>query len=146
VTRRFRLGTLERLRDDRLEEAGHALAAARRAFAEAGRDREDLAGRLAGATTPGSATPEVAALSAFHRAYLRDRLTAADAAVAATARRVEGAIAAWRAARADLRGVQALHQRYRATLAAADARRDQIVLDDLAAGAARRTHAAGSSR
>jgi flagellar export protein FliJ len=140
VSRRFRLAPLERLRDARLEEATQALARARRTLTEAGTARDAAAARITAATPQGT-SPDAAALAGYHRAYLRDRLAEAEDAVAAAARGVDEALAAWHAARTDVRAVRTLHERYRATLAAADARRDQLVLDDLAAGAARREHA-----
>jgi flagellar export protein FliJ len=148
VSRRFRLAPLERLRDARFEQATRALAQARRAFAEAGAARDAVADRIT-AATPRGVSPDAAALAGYHRAYLRDRLSEAEAAVAAAARGVDEALATWHAARTDVRAVRTLHERYRATLAAADARREQLVLDDLAAGlssGARREHAAAGSR
>jgi flagellar export protein FliJ len=138
VSRRFRLAPLERLRDARLEEATRALAQARRAFADAGAARDAVAARLA-AATPRGGWPGAAALAGYHRAYLRDRLAEAEAAVTAAAAGVDEALAAWHAARTDVRAVRTLHERYEATLAAADARREQVVLDDLAAGLSFRT-------
>jgi flagellar protein FliJ len=145
VSRRFRLAPLERLRDARLEEATRALARARRTFSEACAARDAVAIRITGATPLGTA-PDAAALAGYHRAYLRDRRADAEAAVTAAACAVDEALAAWHAARADARAVRTLHERYRATLAAADARREQLVLDDLAAGAVRRQHATAGAR
>ena len=67
-------------------------------------------------------------------------------AVTAAARGVDEALATWHAARTDVRAVRTLHERYRATLAAADARREQLVLDDLAAGPAARSPARARER
>jgi flagellar export protein FliJ len=148
VSRRFRLAPLERLRDSRLEEATRALALARRTLTEAGAARDAVAARINGAL-PRGASPDAAALAGYHRAYLRDRLAEAEAAVTAAARGVDDALTTWHAARTEVRAVRSLHERYRATLAAADARREQLVLDDLAAGLssrARREHAAAGSR
>jgi flagellar export protein FliJ len=148
VSRRFRLAPLERLRDARLEEATAALARARRTLAEAGAARDALVARISGAL-PRGASPDAAALAGYHRAYLRDRLGEAEAAVTAAAGGVDDALSTWHAARTEVRAVRTLHERYRSTLAAADARREQLVLDDLAAGVssrARREHAAAGSR
>jgi flagellar export protein FliJ len=145
VGRRFRLAPLERLRDARLEEATRALAQARRAFTEAGAARDAVAARIP-AATPHGASPDAAALAGYHRAYLRDRLVEAEAAVTAAAEAVGQALAAWHAARTEVRAVRSLHERYRATLAAADARREQLVLDDLAAGATLRERTAAGAR
>jgi flagellar export protein FliJ len=143
VSRRFRLAPLERLREARLEEATRALALARRTLAEAGAARDALAARLA-TTRPTGSAPDDPALAGYHRDYLRDRLAAAERYVSEAARGVDEALAAWHDARSDVRAVQALHERYRATLAAADARREQLVLDDLAAVAAARNRLAGA--
>jgi hypothetical protein len=72
-----------------------------------------------------------------YRLVLRtgDEAEAAEAAAAA-AQEAQHALAAWQLARADLRIVQTLHARHRAALAAAEARRDQRALDDLAGRAA----------
>jgi len=145
VSRRFRLTPLERLRDAHLEEATRALAEARRTFSEACATRDAVASRLTGATTHGT-TPDAVALAGYHRAYLRDRRDHAETLVTAAASAVEEALAVWHSARADARAVRSLHERYRATLAAADARREQLVLDDLAAGAVRRGNAAAGAR
>jgi flagellar protein FliJ len=144
MTRRFRLAPVERLRATRLDEAARALAAARRTFAEAGAARDSLFARLA-AAAPRGASPDDVVLAGYHRAYLRERLEGAEVAVADAARGVDEALAAWHAARCELRAVEALHERYRATLMAADARREQIVLDDLAAQAGRREALSGAA-
>jgi flagellar export protein FliJ len=144
MSRRFRLAPVERVREARVAEAARALAGARRTFAEAGVARDALAARLASAG-PRGVSPEDEALAGYHRAYLRDRLADAETAVAEAARGVDEALAAWHAARSGLRAVEALHERYRATLAAADARREQIVLDDLAAQTGRREALAGAA-
>jgi flagellar export protein FliJ len=142
VNRRFRLSAVERIRSARLDEAVRVLAAARRAVAEATATREALAGRLAAADPPATATPGSAVLAASHREALRVRLADAVRVVAESEHRVELAVAAWRQARVELRAVRALHERHRDALARDDARRDQLVLDDLAAQAALRPGAA----
>jgi flagellar biosynthesis chaperone FliJ len=69
---------------------------------------------------------------------LRDRLADAEQAATAAAQEAQHALQAWQVARADLRIVQTLHARHRAAVAAAEARRDQRVLDDLGAQASLR--------
>jgi flagellar export protein FliJ len=146
MSRRFRLAALERLRTARLGEAGAALVAARHALARSLATRDALAARLRLAVPPAHATPEAAVLAGAHREALRVRLAEAGRAVADAEHQVENAVAAWRTARADVRAVEALHERHHAAVAAADARRDQLVLDDLAAQAALRQPARGGSR
>jgi flagellar export protein FliJ len=143
VNRRFRLAALERLRGARLEDAARTLPAARRTLAELTATRDGLAARLAAAVQPLRATPEEPALAGAHREALRARLVDADRAVADAEQEVRRAVSAWRAARADLRVVAALHERHREAVAADDARAEQRILDDLAAEAARRNRAAG---
>jgi flagellar biosynthesis chaperone FliJ len=141
VNRRFRLAAVERLRETRLEEATRALAAARRAAAAAATARDAIAAELGAAVPAPRATPATATAAGTRRELLRDRLTEAGEAAAAAAQEAQHALAAWQLARADLRIVQTLHARHRAALAAAEARRDQRALDDLAGRAA--VHRAG---
>jgi flagellar protein FliJ len=133
MTRRFRLTALERLRTARRDDATFALAAARHGAAQTVAARDAIAAQLAVAVPPVRTTPQDAILAGSHREALRARLAEAGRAVADAEHQVDRAVAAWRAARAELRVVHSLHERHRAALAAADARRDQLVLDDLAA-------------
>ncbi len=133
MNRRFRLASLERLRETRLEEATRALAAARRAAAEAATGRDAIAAELDAAVPAPRATPSAATAAGTRRELLRERLAGAEQAAAAAAQEAQHAVAAWQVARADLRIVQTLHARHRAAVAAAQARRDQRALDDLAA-------------
>ena len=138
MSRRFRLAAVERIRAARLEQTARALAAARGALVETAAVRDGVAARLALAVQPPSATPEDAVLAGSHREALRARLADTVRAVADADHQMELAVGAWRAARAEVRAVQALHERHREALARDDARRDQLVLDDLAAQAALR--------
>jgi flagellar biosynthesis chaperone FliJ len=133
MTRRFRLAAVERLRAARLEETVRALAAARRALAKALATREALAAQLARAVPPVRATPDAAVVAGARREALRARLSDAVRAVAEAEHEIGLAVAAWRGARADLRAVQALHEWHLEALARDDARREQLILDDLAA-------------
>ncbi len=147
MNRRFRLAALERLREARLEEATRALAATRRAVADTVTARDAVAAELAGTvpaprtlppTGPGpapgpSVTPSAVTAAGSRRDLLRERLAAAEHAVAEAAQEARDALQGWQLARADLRVVQALHARHRAAVAVAQARLDQRVLDDLAA-------------
>jgi flagellar biosynthesis chaperone FliJ len=138
VNRRFRLAALERLRETRLEEATRALAAARRAAAGAAAARDAVAAELEAAVPAPRATPSAASAAGSRRELLRDRLADAEQAATAAAQEAQHALQAWQVARADLRIVQTLHARHRAAVAAAEARRDQRVLDDLGAQASLR--------
>jgi flagellar biosynthesis chaperone FliJ len=138
VNRRFRLEPLERLRATELERATRALAAARRALDEAVAVRDGLAAALAVAVPGPHTTPGTATAAGLHREALRARIADAEAARGRAREHVDAALTAWQAARARLRVVENLHDRHRAAMAAADARRDQLVLDDLAAQVALR--------
>jgi flagellar biosynthesis chaperone FliJ len=138
VNRGFRLAALERLREARLEEATRSLAAARRAVAGALAARDAVAAELAAAVPAPRTTPSAATTAGDRRDLLRERLAGAEQAVAAAATDARDALHAWQQARTDLRIVQTLHARHRAAVATAEARRDQRVLDDLAAQAALR--------
>ena len=138
--RGFRLAALERLREARLDEATRSLAAARRAVTAAVSTRDAVAAELAASVPATRTTPSAAATAGTRRDLLRERLAAAEDAVGSATAEARVALQLWQQARADLRIVQALHARHRAAVAEAQARRDQRVLDDLAAqAAARRT-------
>ncbi|HVN14049.1 MAG TPA: flagellar FliJ family protein [Kineosporiaceae bacterium] len=146
MNRRFRLAALERLRGARLDEAARDLATARRLLADAVATRESVTAGLAAAVPPQRATPGQPALAGAHRDLLRARLVDADRQVVDAEREVARALGGWRCARADRKAVEALHRRHRSAVAAADARAEQRVLDDLAARAARRAGRAGAAR
>jgi flagellar export protein FliJ len=144
VRRGFRLAALERLREARLDEATRSLAAARRAVAEAVAARDAVAAELATTVPAPRTTPSAAATAGTRRDLLRERLAAAQEAVGSANTDARVALQLWQQARADLRIVQTLHARHRAAVAEAQARRDQRVLDDLAAQAAARRDANGT--
>jgi flagellar FliJ protein len=138
VNRRFRLASLERLRAAELEQAARALADTRRGLADAVTARDRLVASLAVAVPGPRTTPGTATAAGLHRDALRARIAEAGAAVRSAQEQLDGALRAWQDARARLRVVENLHDRHRTALAAADARRDQLVLDDLAAQVALR--------
>jgi flagellar export protein FliJ len=133
VKRAFRLAALERLRSGRLAEAARALGAARREVAAAITHREQLRRELRHCDVPGRSTPFEMETAAARRARLREEIGRAGERVNVAQGRELAAIAAWNAARADLRAVEALHERHRAEVAAADARAEQKAVDELAA-------------
>jgi flagellar biosynthesis chaperone FliJ len=138
VKRGFRLAALERLREARLDEATRSLAAARRAVADAVAARDAVTAELAAAVPAARTTPSAAATAGTRRDLLRDRLATAEDAIGTATAEARVALQLWQQARADLRIVQTLHARHRAAVAEAQARRDQRVLDDLAAQAGTR--------
>jgi flagellar protein FliJ len=144
VKRGFRLAALERLREARLDEATRSLAAARRAVAEAAAARDAVAAELAATVPAARTTPSATATAGTRRDLLRERLAAAEDAVGSATAEARVALQLWQQARADLRIVQTLHARHRAAVAEAQARRDQRVLDDLAARAAARRNTNGT--
>jgi flagellar export protein FliJ len=144
VNRGFRLAALERLREGRLDEAIRSLATARRAVTEAAAARDAVAAELGSAVPTARTTPSAAAIAGTRRDLLRERLAMAEDHLAAATGEARDALQVWQQARADLRIVQTLHARHRAAVAAAQARRDQRVLDDLAAQAALRRDADGT--
>jgi flagellar export protein FliJ len=144
VKRGFRLAALERLREARLDEATRSLAAARRVVAEAVAARDAVAAELAATVPAPRTTPSAAATAGTRRDLLRERLAAAQDAVGTATADARVALHLWQQARADLRIVQTLHARHRAAVAEALARRDQRVLDDLAAQAATRRETGGT--
>jgi flagellar biosynthesis chaperone FliJ len=144
MNRGFRLAALERLRETRLGDATRSLAAARRAVADAAAARDAVAGELAAAVPAPRTTPSGALTAGTRRDLLRERLGAAEDAVGAATTEARHALQVWQQARADLRIVQTLHARHRTAVAAAQARRDQRVSDDLAAQASLRRDADGT--
>ena len=140
MNRRFRLGALERLRSGRLADAARALGAARREVAAALAHREDLRRTLRTTDAPARSAPFEMESAVARRARLREEMGRAGERVGVAQGRELAAIAAWNSARADLRAVEALHERHRLAVADTDARAEQKELDDLAA-TARRPHA-----
>ena len=128
----FRLATVERLRGRRLAEAAGAFGRAQRDHAELTAARDDLADRLATCVPGSHATPGHVRVVAERRTFLRERIVAADELVVQAAARLDQAREGWLSARTGLRAVEALHERFRETVRAEQARRDQRLTDDLA--------------
>jgi flagellar export protein FliJ len=128
----FRLAAVQRMRARRLEETGRALVQARQALVEAAAHRDLLVERLLGALPTGN-DPTQAHTVAERRALLRERIAVADAGIAELSTRVAAAREGWLTARADLRAVDALHERYRQARRTERDRREQRLADDLAA-------------
>jgi flagellar biosynthesis chaperone FliJ len=133
MNRRFRLSVLERLRGGTLAEAARALGLARREVAAAEADRLQVQRELQNCDAHASHTAPFAAQSAAsRRERLREDLRRAGERVGVAQSQELAAVAGWHSARADLRAVEALHERHRLSVAEADARAEQRTLDDLA--------------
>lgn len=132
MRRAFRLATVQRLRGAALDDAARGLARARQDVALAAARRDDVAAALA-ACVAGSTTT-TAELQAAHarRVALRTDLETAGRDLGRAREAAAAALAAWTAARADLRAVETLHERHREALREDDARREQRLVDDLA--------------
>jgi flagellar protein FliJ len=133
VNRRFRLAAVERLRAGKLAAAARALGIARRELAEAMAHRDGLDHALRTGGAPQRGAPFELESAAARRARLRDELGRAGERVGVAQGRELAAMAAWNAARSDLRAVEGLHERHRLELAEADARAEQRIVDELAA-------------
>ncbi len=132
MNRTFRLAAVERIRSARLAESARALAQTRRDLRDADASRALLRENLLGCVADTVARPGDVLSAAEYRALLRDRIALMDGRIAELGRRTEAAQARWLAARAELRAVEALHDRHRALLLAEQDRLDQRALDELA--------------
>ena len=133
---KFRLATVERLRDVRAQECARALHEASAAVQDAEQHCRALTAQLEYTPERWLLTGQNMVLAAAFRDRLRADLKVAEAEVA---RRVEArneARAQWLTARAELRAVEMLHDRHRAAMRAEQARREQRELDELASRAA----------
>lgn len=132
MNRTFRLAAVERLRAGKLADAARALAAARREVVAAIAHVEALRRELRASSSPARSTPHEMESAAARRARLREQLGRAGERVSVAQGRELAAVAAWNATRSDLRAVEALHERHRMEVAAADARAEQKAIDELA--------------
>jgi len=133
VNRRFRLAAVEKLRGGKLADAARALGAARREVVAALTHRDQLRGELRTTQASSRSAPYELESAAARRARLREDLARAGERVGLAQGRELAAMAAWNAARSDLRAVEALHERHRLEVADADARAEQKATDELAA-------------
>lgn len=141
MSRRFRLQTLERLRAVRLDAAARELSAARRAATDAELELAALQQAVLACVPSSHAASRDVVTAGLRRDLLRERAEEAAATVVTRQSEAAAAVEAWHAARAGLRAVEALHERHRLTLAESDARLEQRLIDDLAAGMPRRAAA-----
>jgi flagellar export protein FliJ len=138
-TQAFRLAVVERLRANRLAEAGKELARLQKAFLQARAHRMVLDSHLMDCvpvTDPnddqGRAVTEYLATSR-RREQLRGELAEADILLEDLSGQVEHARQEWLSARARLRAVESLHDRHRSAVRRAQDRAEQKEIDDLAA-------------
>ncbi|MBK6870147.1 MAG: flagellar FliJ family protein [Kineosporiaceae bacterium] len=134
MSRRFRLQTLERLRAVRLDAAAEELGAARRALIDAELEHAALQQAVLTCVPAALADSQDVVTAGLRRDLLRERADQAAAVVITRQSEVAAAVEAWHTARAGLRAVEALHDRHRLALAESDARHEQRLIDDLAAG------------
>jgi flagellar export protein FliJ len=133
--RDFRLITVERLRGQELQASGRQLHAATATLDAAVQHREQLATELrnpAGGVGLGLITGAELELGANYRQLLREEIMLGGQQIAELQGKLDQARAEWLASRAKLRAVEALHDRHRAAVRLADARREQRDLDELA--------------
>jgi flagellar protein FliJ len=132
MSRKFRLAAVERLRVEELEVAARALAGANGVVRAAQAERDRLAAELhLDRTRPQMASGEVQ-INAVYRDRLRMDLLDAEIQLEQRAKEAEQARQVWLAAKAGLQAVEALHERHKLALRAADARAEQKELDELA--------------
>jgi len=126
----FRLGTVERLREKRLQTCGQELHAATEAVARARRLQESLRTQLRADARPGATTAFLLELDSNYRNRLLGDLLELDGEITALEATLTQRRAAWLRARADVRAVAALHERYRQSRRALLARQEQLELDE----------------
>jgi flagellar export protein FliJ len=138
-TQAFRLAVVERLRANRLAEAGKELARVQNAYRQAGAHRTVLESRLmdcvpvmTGEDGQGRAGTEYLA-TYRRREQLRGDIAEADLRLEELSEQVRQARQAWVSARARLQAVESLHDRHRATVRRAQDKAEQKEIDDLAA-------------
>ena len=132
----FRLATVERLREKRLEEAAQALHEAQAAVREATARRDDLLERLRAGRHGGNSAYELE-LESVYRFRLRGDLAEVEHELKKLSAKLNERREAWLQARAEVHAVAALHDRYRRQRAEMLMRAEQKELDERA-GSGRR--------
>jgi len=133
VNRRFRLGTVEKLRSGKLAEAARTLGLARRDFVQAQDEQTRISRELVQDDLTGPDAAFMLRAAASRRERMRADLVRAGERVSLARSREVNALAGWNSAKADLRAVELLHARHARAVAEADARAEQLLLDELAA-------------
>jgi flagellar export protein FliJ len=128
----FRLATVERLREQQLKACVQRLHGAAQELAQAQQAQEGLRDRLKRRPQVGTTDSNRLLLESHYRERLRGDLLAGADLIAELAEAVLDHRAAWLHAHAQLRAIQALHERYRVTRRTAIARQEQRELDELA--------------
>ena len=128
---RFRLSTVERLREQQEQICARRLRECTQDLAQTAATRDQLIAQLTAtgrARTPGGHL----AMASMYRDRLREEIVTADQEIDRRTGVLEEARAAWTAARAQLRAVQTLHDRHREEQRAQARRREQAELDEFA--------------
>jgi flagellar export protein FliJ len=128
----FRLRTLERLRGQEVDVCARRLYAATGELEEARRVLESLRDQVRGSMPGGTTTAEELLVGQNYRERLRETIRAGDAHVERLETALEQARQSWIGARARLKAVNALHERYQQGRRAALARAEQSEVDELA--------------
>ncbi|MFN8074670.1 MAG: flagellar export protein FliJ [Kineosporiaceae bacterium] len=129
----FRLATVARLRQQRLDDAADALRRANAGVAQAQAHLDDVHEQLReSARPPAHASGDDLQQAGFHREVLREEAERAQSLLDAARADAERSRDDWMTARAELRAVEALAARHRLAAAEAARRREQALLDDLA--------------
>jgi flagellar export protein FliJ len=127
---KFRLGTLERLREKQEQISARQLQECTAAVAEAVNEREKLVAQLA-ATGTGTVGGHLA-MASLYRDRLREDIETATAEIDRRTALLAAARDDWAGARAALRAVQTLHEKHRDAMRAGAARQEQAELDEFA--------------
>lgn len=140
----FRLATVERLREKRLEEAAQALHEVQTAVRQTQARRDDVVERLR-AQRHGENTAHELELEAVYRFRLRGDLAEIDEELKQLSAKLAERREAWLQARAEVHAVAALHDRYRKQRAEMLMRAEQKEMDERA-GSGRRMPVSASAR
>lgn len=135
MNRRFRLATLQRLRENAVQEATANLGKRRVALGEAEMQLHMLRKALLCSVVGPHSTPQEVSAQGLHREVLREKAEHAQTQVSHCRAEVVAAMEHWHRRRAEMRAVEKLHERHRESLADLDARREQRQSDELAATA-----------
>lgn len=129
----FRLATVERLRERQLQVCVQALHIAAENLAQAQQTRASLLERLHQSSPLGTvSSPQHLLLESMYRERLRGDIRFGDEEIEQLTAVVGERRIAWLHAHAQVRAIQALHERHRDGLRASVARREQRELDELA--------------
>jgi flagellar export protein FliJ len=134
----FRLATLERLREKEVDSRVQALHRARTELREAMDLLDTLRERLQASSPAGPTSAEELMAGAQYRERLRDQIRSGEVHTARLEQVLEQARQAWLQAKAQLKAVAGLHDRFREARRAEIARSEQREIDELAGSPRRR--------